>query len=299
MYSCGIDIGGTKVMIGFVDQNRKLVFSQKYLIPAEMKKEGFLNWLTETFSFAANEAEIDQDEISFCGMGVPGSVSQDGKIVLQAPNLGWENIPLADAFQRITGIPAKLIQDSRAGAWGEYVAGAGQGYKNVICITLGTGIGTGIVLDGKIFDGSLLCAGEIGHTPMGNKGRLCGCGKEDCLEKYAAGLGLTITAQELYGSEATSETLFYHGEQGDALALKALNEAVHMLGVTLVTVVNLLSPDCLLFSGGLSLQRKLYVDPLIKYVREHSYHLTSRQMHIGIAQLSECAPMIGCALLPH
>ena len=299
MVTCGIDIGGTKVMIGFVDQNRKLIFSKKYLIPVEAKKEEFLNWLTDTFVHAVKAANLVQNEISFCGIGVPGSVSQDGKMVLHAPNLGWKNFSLAEKFQSITGIDAKLVQDSRAGAWGEYTAGAGKGYKNTICITLGTGIGTGIVLDGKIFDGSLLCAGEIGHVPAGNKGRICGCGKTDCLEKYAAGLGLTLTAQELYGAEATSETLFHSAEQGDPLALKVINEAVHMIGKTLVTVVNLLSPDCLIFSGGLSLQRKLYVDPLIEYIREHSYYLTSKQMHIGIAQLGELAPMIGCALLSH
>ena len=299
MFTCGIDIGGTKVMIGFVDQDKNIVFSRKYYEPKGITQQDFTAWLTETFRQACTEAGISTEQIEFCGMGVPGTVSQDGRVAVKIPNLGWENYPVAAEFEAETGIPAALVQDSRAGAWGEYMAGAGRGYQTVVCITLGTGIGTGLVINGAIHHGALLCAGEIGHTPAGHKGRVCGCGQVDCLEKYAAGGGLDWTARELYGEEATATDLFEHAAAGDVAAQAAIDEAIDMLSTTLIAVVNLLSPDCLLFSGGLSARREQYVEPLMAKIRSKCYSLTGERIHIGLAALGENAPMIGAALLPH
>lgn len=298
MYRAGIDIGGTKVMVGFLDEQKRLVVKKKHLIPDSARGNDFLPWLLDVFSQTAAEAGIAVDAVSFCGIGVPGTVSPDHLTVLKAPNLNWENEPLALRFTERTAIAAKLVQDSRAAAWGEYMAGAGAGFKSVVCITLGTGIGTGIVMDGKIFDGGLACAGEIGHVPVTGSGRLCGCGQTDCLEKYAAGMGLDITAKELFGPDADTRTLFDLARTGDARAQKAIEQAAEMLGKALVHVVNLLSPDCLLFSGGLSRERTLYTEPIMRYIKAHSYALTAEKLHLGMAQLGEDAPMIGCALLP-
>lgn len=298
MYRLGVDVGGTKVLIGFLDEQGAISYQKKYQIPEYAKKEHFVLWLYEILKEAVSEAEIHFHEIRFCGIGVPGTVSQDGKVVIKAPNLDWENVRIAEEFTKLTGIPAKLVQDSRAGAWGEYLAGGGKGYQNVICITLGTGIGTGIVLNGQIFDGSLSGAGEIGHVPVGNEGRACGCGQMDCLEKYVAGLGLDITAKKLFGEQSDTRDLFLRADRGEESAKEAIAQAVKMLGKTLVSAINLLSPDCLLFSGGLSRETKLYVEPLIAYIKQHSYALTGEKIHISLAALGETAPMVGAALLP-
>lgn len=298
MVRAGIDIGGTKVIIGFVGDGNQVLYRKKVWIPEEARGENFVPWLAEGLKAAAQGAAIPYTAISYCGVGVPGTVSRDGKVVLKAPNLHWENEPLSGKIKAATGITARLVQDARGGAWGEYIAGAGQGHKNILCITLGTGIGTGIVLDGKIFQGSLACAGEIGHVPVGSKGRKCGCGKVDCLEKYAAGMGFDLTAKELFGETSGARDLFDKAREGNAFALEAIAEAVSLLGQTLVSAINLLSPDCLLFSGGLSQEEALYINPLIRYIKEHSYSLTGDQMDIGLAALGEDAPMIGCALLP-
>ena len=128
------------------------------------------------------------------------------------PNLGWKDEPVADIFKILTGIPAKVLQDSRAGAYGEYKAGSGRDSNALICITLGTGIGTGLVIDGKIYHGALLAAGELGHIPVAEQGRPCGCGKNGCLECYSAGKGLDQTAREFYGEDATARDLFLAAE---------------------------------------------------------------------------------------
>ncbi len=299
MYRAGIDIGGTKVIIGLIDQQKHLMIRKKYIIPDSAKKDGFLKWLIQIFENTVTEAQLSKQQIDFCGIGVPGTVSEDGTTVLKAPNLHWENKPLAADFTQATGIASRLIQDSRAAAWGEYTAGAGRGFKNVVCITLGTGIGTGIVLNGKIFTGSLACAGEIGHVPVTGNGRKCGCGQTDCLEKYAAGMGLEQTAKELLGEDADTEELFQQARSGNERARNAVAQAAELLGKTLVHTVNLLSPDCLLFSGGLSKEEELYIHPIIQYIKTHSYALTAQKIHLATAQLGEDAPMIGCALLPY
>ena len=147
MYNVGIDIGGTKVIIGFLDEAQVLAGSAKYLIPDAARGEGFLPWLLARLEETAAALGIDQAELAFCGIGVPGTVSRDGTTVRKAPNLGWSDFPLATEFSRLSGLPVKLVQDSRAGAWGEYRAGAGRGMQSAVCVTLGTGIGTSLVLD--------------------------------------------------------------------------------------------------------------------------------------------------------
>ncbi len=295
MYRVGIDIGGTKVNIGLL-KDREIVKTVK--IPTAAAMRDCLSDVKAALQTLLADENLSFSDVTFFGIGVPGTVSRDGKTAVFVPNIGWENEPVAAVWKELTGAEARLVQDSRASALGEYKMGAGRGKKCVICVTLGTGIGTGIVMDGKIFDGVLGGAGELGHTPVKPDGRACGCGKQGCLEKYAAGLGLDITAKELFGDGADVRVLFDKAREGDELALKSIADAVVMLGNVLVCAVNLLSPDCLLFSGGLSRETELFVDPLIDYIKKHAYSLTvDGGLEIKKAELSENSPMAGAALL--
>ena len=291
MYHVGIDIGGTKINIGIVDDDGNVL----------VKRKVYVNELSDIVSDTAyavceliNKNSIDKNSVSSIGIGIPGTVSDDGKRILKAPNL---NVPsdFASSFEEKLAIPVKLLQDSRAAAYGEYAAGAGKGAKTLMCMTLGTGIGTGLVIDGKIYNGAMGCAGEIGHTPVKRDGRKCGCGKCGCVEKYSAGLGLDMTASELYGEGMKAAYLFELAEKGDKTATEAIDEAVILLGNVIVGAVNLISPDCLLFSGGLS-NVKMYADKIIEYVKTHCYSGDGKLPEIGYASLGEDAPMIGAAL---
>lgn len=297
MYKLGIDIGGTKVNFGLLDKDNKLCLKHCIKTPHENGKDAIKEILNAVLVYL-KENDIDIDSVSSCGIGIPGTVSRDKKTAQKVPNLNWENIPAAKIAENLLHIPVTLIQDSRAAAYGEYCCGAAQGKNVVICITLGTGIGTGIVIDGKIFDGGLGAAGELGHVPLVSDGRECGCGQKGCAEKYLAGLGLSLTAKEFYGDSGTSEMLFDRARIGESKAVKAINDVIKQLGTILVTAVNLLSPDCLLFSGGLSNERELLVNPLIDYIREHSYNLNNEsRLKLEYAALGEDAPMIGAALI--
>ena len=162
-------------------------------------------------------------------------------------------------------------------------------------MTLGTGIGTGIVIDGKIYTGALLGAGELGHIPAVEGGRPCGCGKRGCLEKYCAGGGLDITARELLGNGNTAKELFSAAKNGNADAQKAIDSAIEILGRAIVSAVNLLSPSCILFSGGLS-EEDTSLTPLIEYVKTHCYSSSGELPVLKKAELGSLAPLVGAAL---
>lgn len=293
MIKLGIDIGGTKISIGFLDCNNRLIANKK-LVVAEITDP--VSEIIDAVHSLCEECNLSRSEIISCGIGVPGTVSRDGLKLIKAPNLAILPPDFAYLIQDALGVPTRLIQDSRAAAWGEYLCGGGVGTSTLICITLGTGIGTGIIIDGKIVRGGLGAAGELGHVPIAGGDRICGCGKQGCVEKYAAGGGLDITARELFGKNASATTLFESASQGHLLAKEAIDNAVKQLGCVLVGAVNLLSPDCILFSGGLSEQTSLYLDPLCEYVRAKCYS-AGQLPRLEKAKLGEFSPLIGAALI--
>lgn len=297
----GIDIGGTKANIGVLDGTGCILAKRKIPVHAMDGCEAVLAQAAGALTALLAGIGAAPADVSHCGIGVPGTVCDDGRLVLKAPNLGWIDEPCADAFERLTGIPVRLVQDSRAAALGEYMRGAARGRRLVLCITLGTGIGAGIVQDGKVFHGALGGAGEVGHIVARPGGRPCGCGMCGCVETYSAGRGIAQTASEhphWGGRAVTSEEVFLAASQGDATALAILREAMEMLGAALVSVVNVLSPDAIVFSGGMCSQQELYVFPLIEYIRSHAYSLSSGQgLLMTSAELGEDAPMVGAALM--
>ena len=291
----GIDIGGTKIAVGLVDRENRLIGVRKLYVSEITDPVGALS---DSARALCADCGISPCDIISCGIGVPGTVSRDGRRLIKAPNLAMLPEDFADRMAHAFGVPTHMIQDSHAAAWGEYRCGAGIGASTLLCITLGTGIGTGIVIDGRIIHGGLGTAGELGHVPVTSGGRSCGCGKCGCVEKYAAGGGLDVTAQELFGEGASAVTLFDAASRGHAAAETAISDAVQMLGDVLVGAVNLLSPDCLLFSGGLSEQTEKYLYPLCEHIRTKCY-TAGTLPRIEKAKLGELSPLIGAALIPH
>ena len=294
MYRLGVDIGGTKIHVGIFDGEEKRLFSHRKIYISDAAD---LPWAIKAAAEEiCTDSGISFGDVSFCGVGIPGTVSADGRTVVKAPNISALGNNFASALENELKTPVKLVQDSRAAAWGEYLCGGAKGAKLAVCVTLGTGIGTGIVMNGEIFSGALGCAGELGHLLAVEGGRSCGCEKKGCLEKYCAGGGLDITAKELLGENKTAVDLFREACCGNESAKAEIEKAVSMLGSGLVSIVNLLSPDCLLFSGGLSEQEEMYLNPLMDYIRSHCYTAGELPL-IKKAELSELAPMFGAAFI--
>lgn len=295
MLRLGIDVGGTKINVGlirFSEDNATVLASRRLAV---CEQQDAVCGIAEAVSALCDEQGVSPESIGSCGVGIPGTVSIDGKRILLAPNIACLGEDFADRLSARLGLSVSMMQDSRAAALGEYRCGAGKNAKALLCFTLGTGIGTGLVLNGSVYHGALGTAGELGHTPVTPGGRACGCGKRGCLEKYCAGGGLDITATELLGQGKTARDLFEAARSGHKEAQDAIDSAVETLGRTFVAAVNLLSPDCVLFSGGLADEQD-YFEPLVAYIRTHCYAL-DHLPKIKKAALGALAPMIGAALI--
>ncbi len=295
----GIDIGGTKASVGLMEGDR-LLGKRRVAVRREAGCAAVMEDVADELRELCAEMGVPMERVGFCGIGVPGTVSADGRSVRMAPNLGWMEEPCAELFTGCNGIPAALVQDARAAALAEQRLGAARGRSAVLCVTLGTGIGTGIVLGGQIYHGALGGAGEVGHIPAVADGRACGCGRLGCVEAYSAGRGIAQTAAEhpQWKGPATSEAVFAAATAGNTVARGILTDAVAKLGAALSAVINVLSPDALIFSGGMCAQRELYVQPLTDYIRTHAYALSVAEgLLIAPAHLGEDAPMVGAALL--
>ena len=297
----GIDIGGTKANIGLLSDGGA-VFSRR--TEPMSRSEGCpesLKRIARSVREMLEEYGMTPRDLSFMGIGVPGTVDEDRRIALNCPNLGWQNEPCARYFEETLGVSPLVTQDSRAAALGEYLFGGGKGTSLLVLVTLGTGIGGGIIFQGSIFTGALGTAGEIGHIPVGGDGRVCGCGRVDCAESHGSGTGIAQNAARhpaFQGMSLKSEQIFALAEAGNRNAIEVIRQSVKGLGQGLVAVVNTLSPDAMIFSGGLCAQRTLYVDPLIAYIRANAYTLACGDgLRLDVTTLGSDAPMIGAAML--
>ncbi|MBE6691230.1 MAG: ROK family protein [Ruminococcaceae bacterium] len=292
-YRLGIDVGGTKICVGLVQVTDHVsLVAHKRL--AVSKITDVVIDIRTAVDALCDEKGVNINEIEFCGVGIPGTVSADGRRILKAPNISVLSENFADLLSAALHGPVRMLQDSRAAAWGEYRCGRGQGANTLICMTLGTGIGTGLVIGGRLYHGALGTAGELGHVPVVENGRPCGCGKRGCVEKYAAGGGLDLTAQELLGEGKDAKDLFLAAKVGNSQAQLAIDSAIEQLGRVLVGAVNLLSPDAVLFSGGLSCEES-FLSALIAYIKAHCY-AASHYPVLARAALGELAPLIGAAM---
>jgi glucokinase len=300
----GIDIGATKANIGLVTAAGKIIDSARIPVQPASSAEAFIEKLCGAVEQLIEANGLKKDDIRFFGAGVPGTADYKTGVVEYCPNLGWEDLQVGAMFKKYLAAEVVIAQDSRLAAWAEYLLGAGQKYSSIICVTLGTGIGGGIILDGKIFHGALNTAGEIGHSVFAKDGRPCNCGNHGCLERYSSGTGIIERALEAYPEKFVdrphkAETVFDLAYAGDADMLELIRCVVEDLAVGIANAVSLLSPEAVIISGGLCAHEDLIVKPLGELVHRYGYYpwVRKKQLKIEKAQMGPDAPMIGAALL--
>ena len=302
--SVGIDIGATKANIGLVTSAGHIIASIRIPVQRDASAECFIEKLCQAVERLIEASGLTKDDCAFYGAGVPGTADYKTGLVEYCPNLGWEDVPASAIFKKYLGVDVVISQDSRLAAWAEYLLGAGRNYRSSICVAIGTGIGGGIIVDGKIFHGALNTAGEIGHSVFEKDGRACSCGNHGCLERYSSGTGMIERALEAYPEKFAdrlqkAETIFELAYAGDQDMLDLIRCVVEDLAVGIVNAVAILSPEAVIISGGLCVHDELIIKPLRELVNRYGYHswVRKKQLKIEQALLGPEAPMIGAALL--
>ncbi len=304
-WNIGIDIGGTKTNIGIVSESGRILDKVKIPTGGADRPEQFFDEIYRQTALLLKRNSLNLDMVSFLGCGVPGTVDSRTGMVEYCPNLFWEDVPAGELLGRRFGRQVILEQDVRLAALAEYCFGAGMGYAGILCVAVGTGIGSGILLEGKIYHGYMNTAGEIGHSIFEKNGRPCVCGKRGCLERYASGTGILERALEVIKEEefgdlpVVCESVFALAEKGNLKALQVIDDCVSDLAVGIANEVSILSPEIVIIAGGLCEAEELFVKPLKKYVDDFGYYpwVRKKMLKIEKAKLGSDAAMIGASVL--
>ncbi len=288
----GVDIGGTKILSAIIDESGNIVKSLR--VPSE-GKEGRDKILSHLYE--AIEGLISEDIVGI-GIGTAGQVDPDsGTIVTATPNLkDWAGTPLKDIIEKKFGLPTYVDNDGNVAALGEWWAGGGRGARCLLCLTIGTGIGSGIVYEGKVFRGAKGVGAELGHMSIKYDGIRCNCGGIGCIEAYASGPALMKKLQEKGKLIATPDDVLRYAESGDTIVLEAIEEIGTLLGYAMVSFINIFNPDIILLSGGVSNLGDFLIRPIRKIV--DTYALPGgRDVKITRATLGENAGVVGASAL--
>ena len=311
-YYIGIDLGGTNIVAGLVDENYRILNKVSRKTNRPHPAEEIAADMAACALDAIKEGGLTKDQIEWIGIGTPGIANSATGIIEYSNNLDFHNVPMVKWISEQTGLPAFVENDANAAAYGEYVAGAAKGATNAICITLGTGVGGGIVIDGKIYAGSNFAGAEIGHTVLNLDGPQCTCGRKGCFEVYSSATGLIRMTDEAIAAHPDSEMAKMAAEQGkvsartafdcmrrgDKAAKDVVDFYIRALAAGITNTINIFQPDVLCIGGGVCNEGDALLLPVKELVAQEVYTKNSeKNTEIVIAQLGNDAGIIGAAFL--
>lgn len=304
-YIFGVDLGGTTVKMGLFLSSGELLHTWE--IPTRTEKGGkyILGDIADSVIETLREREISKDDVEGIGIGVPGPVGADGT-VFKCVNLGWGVFNVADRLQELTGLKVKAGNDANVAALGEMWQGGGKGCHSIVMITLGTGIGGGIILNGEILSGTNGAAGEVGHIPVwDDETEMCGCGKRGCLEQYGSATGIVRVAKRYLKAhdepsilrqydDFTAKEVCDAAKENDAIAIEILDLVGKILGKALACISCVVNTEAFVIGGGVSRAGSVLLDPIEKYFKEYAFH-AARDTEFKLATLGNNAGIYGGA----
>jgi len=310
-YVVGIDLGGTNVNVGVVDAEGKVVTKHALALNSPKTQQDVLDGIYRATEETLARAGMKADEMQAVGIATPGTLDIANGIVVQANNIPeWENVALRDLLSKRFGVPAVLENDANAAAWGEYWVGAGKDVSSMVMLTLGTGIGGGVIIEGELLHGFKDAAAEIGHMTIDYRGRQCVCGNVGCLEAYASAdstvrrfieavksgkpSNLERTVNE-HPAEITAKLIHEEALRGDVLSRKIMEESGFYLGVGIVSILHVINPEMVVLTGGMIGAGDMLMEPLRKTVAERAVPRTREDVKIEFAMLGGDAGLIGAA----
>lgn len=312
MYSIGIDLGGTNIVSAVVNEKYEIVASSKTPTNSPRSADEIFDDIAKVSIEAVEKAGLTMDDIESVGMGTPGTVNGEG-IIEFANNLSFTNVPAKQMIIERLGVEKVYIEnDANCAALGEAYAGVGNGAKDFVAVTLGTGVGSGIIVDGKIVNGVNFAGGECGHMVIMVDGEQCTCGRKGCWEAYASATALIrqtkkameenpdsvmhqIAAEE---GKVSGKTAFEAMRKGDIAGIKVVDNYIKYIACGLINIVNALQPEIICIGGGICNEGETLMKPLRRFVQSERYSIYSKiQTKIVKAQLGNDAGVIGAAIL--
>lgn len=312
MYNIGIDLGGTNIKVGLVDENYNIVAKATAKTNLPRPAEEICESIVDTVWEALNAAKVTIGEVNSIGIGTPGVANRNSGVVLYSCNLGFNHTDLRTLIKAKLGKEVYVENDANAAAFGEVLNGAGKGCRDVVVVTLGTGVGGGIIIDGKIYTGFNFCGAELGHTVIQYGGRQCGCGRRGCFEAYSSATALINMTKEAMEAHPDSKmwqiagslenvdgkTAFDGMRADDPAAKQVVDAYIEYLGCGLTNIVNTFQPEVLLIGGGICKEGENLTKPLEEFIKRESYCIDpNRSTKLDIAKLGNDAGIIGAAYL--
>ncbi len=312
-YIVGIDLGGTNAKIGILDTEGKLITSDSIKTKADMGALDVLKRISEKIESLIMESSLSKSDFIGIGMGVPGPTDTDRGVVKTCPNLiGWENLEVGKILEDLVGLKARIGNDVNVITLGEAWQGAAKGYKNILGLALGTGIGGGIIINGRLVSGISGAAGEVGHMKLVENGNLCGCGQKGCWETYASATGLIREARSrllvnkenfLWESiegdleKLEAKYIFDAAKSGDKFSSDLVDFEVQHLAMGIGNLLNALNPEIVVIGGGISLSGDILFDPLKEKIKSYALGQVLKWVKIEPAKLGNNAGIYGAAAL--
>jgi glucokinase len=303
----GIDLGGTKILSVCLDASREVIGRDYRETQAADGPDAVIARMVESARAAAAGRELRA-----IGVSAPGPLDVERGVVTKAPNLpGWVNIPLQDRIRDLSSLPAWIENDANAGAVAEHRVGAGRGSRHMVLVAVGTGVGGGLIFDGRLYRGASGGAGEVGHMIVDPGGTLCGCGRAGCLEAVASGRALDRAAAQIAAAEPDgtlarivreegegpdARVLDLASKRGDMASVEAVKRAGAFLGAGLTNLVNVLNPDAIVMGGSVR-HSELYVRTAIETMQREAFAQHSADVRVVLAELGDDAPAMGAALI--
>ena len=302
-------MGGTKIVTALITPQGEILSREYSPTLAEEGVDAVIKRILSTATALVKNADLPYSSLSGIAIAAAGAIDSDKGIVTDSPNLpGWHNIPLKDEIQVSTGARTFVINDATAAALGEHRFGAGRGVRNLIYLTVSTGIGGGIIIDDKLYTGVSGSAGEFGHMTIDLNGPRCACGNIGCLEVLASGKAVAREAQRIIAQGAktaildlaegdpqyvTAQTVATAAQKGDAVALSIVNKAATYLGVGLVNLVNIFNPEMIIVGGGMGKMGELLLKPARRVVSERAFQFPASVVRIVSSELGDNSGVFG------
>lgn len=314
-YRVGIDLGGTNIVAGVVDEKYEIIARASCKTNVPRPEAEICDSMAAIVKEAIKKAKLKMDDIDYIGIGVPGAVNPETRIIETSPNLFFKNWEIAKMMEERLHKYTKVENDANAAALGEFLAGSAKGTKNAIAITLGTGVGGGIVIDGKIYSGSNFAGAELGHMVIVKDGRECGCGRKGCWEAYASATALINMTKEAIRNEkaefsymlhladddidnVNGKTAFDAQQAGDPTGAEVVEKYIGYLATGLINIINIFQPDVLCIGGGIAGQGDNLLTPLRAIIEKERFtKYNEKQTKVCIATLGNDAGIIGAACL--